>query len=889
MEKADWNTIKKHYNFLVDLNDTARADYLKKIEKKDSELAQKLREMLEADMDDETFLSKPALSKLKEIEEPDFFIGKEIDRYKLMYLLGIGGMGNVYLAERTDLEAHQQVVVKIMNTGYLSSILRKRFDLERKILSRLNHPHITRIYDGGITEQGLPYIVMEFIEGKPLMEYVSDNQLNVEERIELFLDICSAVSYAHQNFIMHRDLKPANILVTHHGIVKVIDFGIAKIVEGDSEEQEQLTKTGILPMTPAYASPEQLTNQPLTIASDIYSLGVIFYEILTENKPFPLTKNTDFSTIEKWITLTDPLKPSSSVSPEIAAYTNLATWKKKIKGDLDNIILKALKKEPTERYLSVEHLIDDINRFRNNYPVLARPDSVSYRVKKYVRRHRFGVAAAVLLFFVLVSGIAATLWQAQVAKTERDLAQYEAAKARQVTDFLIDIFENSDPDNRVSDALTAETMLRKGVENLENLKDQPELHSEMLRVVGRLFRLQHIYVPSRELLEKSLKLSNETYGVDHVEPALTKLELAATLHYLNEDDIAKQYILEAKPIIEDKFGKNSSEYARTLYFLGQFETNKGAYETALDYFNEAENLFSNIDPLADKDWHQLLNLYNGIARIKFMTKDYSNAIQYYHKSLKISYKIEGELSQNISINYYNLSNAFFQSKQIDSAEIYISKSLDLANKLFGDNSNQRSLSGLSLLAAIKSEKGEIDEAEKYAKKALDVAVSIFNKDNFNTAISMYTLGDILIKQKKNSEGEAHILEATSIFEKTLGASHPSLSVVYSENAKNFNAMNKYPQAISYQKKSLEIHKQHFENRKVDKAEMKHKLAEYIQKDSPNNNEIEPLLITSLETYKEELGIADEKTQQVVQSLVNWHENSGRIDKAAEFKKLLDTN
>lgn len=260
MEKSAWENIKKHYNFLSDLSESGRENYLSKIEEKDLKLAEQLRNMLKVD-DEETFLNQPALSKIKELEEPDFFIGKEIDRYKLMYLIGVGGMGNVYLAERTDLEAHQQVVVKIMNTGYLSKSLRRRFDLERRILSRLNHPHITRIYDGGITEQGLPYIVMEYIDGKPLMEYIVDNKLSLSQRLELFIDVASAVSYAHQNFIMHRDLKPANILVTHHGIVKVIDFGIAKIMEGEEpDEENQITQTGIIPLTPAYASPEQLSN-----------------------------------------------------------------------------------------------------------------------------------------------------------------------------------------------------------------------------------------------------------------------------------------------------------------------------------------------------------------------------------------------------------------------------------------------------------------------------------------------------------------------------------------------------------------------------------------------------------------------------------------------------
>lgn len=888
MERERWENIKKHYNFLLDLSESAREDYLIKVADKDADLADRLRSMLLADHEDETFLNRPALTKLKEIQEPDFFVGKEIDRYKLMYLIGVGGMGNVYLAERTDLEAHQQVVVKIMNTGYLSNSLRQRFDLERKILSRLNHPHITRIYDGGITEQGLPYIVMEYIDGKPLMEYINDNKLGVDERIELFLDMASAVSYAHQNFIMHCDLKPANILVTNHGIVKVIDFGIAKILDTDDDNlKNQITHTGIIPLTPAYASPEQVTKKPLTIATDIYSLGVVLYEMLTQNKPFPISKNTEYSTVEKWITQRDPLKPSASISPEIEPFANLKTWQKKLRGDLDNIILKTLKKNPQERYSSVEHLIDDINRYKDNYPVVARPNSLKYRFNKYVKRRKVVVAAASILFIVLIGGISSTLWQADRARKERDVAQYEAAKARQIKDFVIDLFENSDPDRRATETMTVESILEKGVENLEDLHDHPKLHSEMLRVVGRLYRLQRLYYPSKETLEKSLEIGLAAYGENHVEPAITKLELASTLHYLSENDRALTYLLEAKPIIEGNFGKISPEYARTVYFLGQFETNKGAYDTALEYLDEAKHVFDNMDVLTDKDLHQLLNIYNGIARVRFMTKDYTNAIAYYHKSLKISDDIEGEVSQNKSINYYNLSNTYFQMEQLDSADIYINKHLETYNILFGDNSDEYSMSGLSLLASIKSEKGEIDEAEKTARQALHASIVTYGEKNFNTAISRYTLGEILIKQNKFKEGEAHILEATSVFEDALGDAHPSLSVVYAANSDNYKAMNNLAKAVSYLRHAIEIHKDYVKDRPLDRAEMKFKLAEYMDEITPNNNEIESLLTESYETYKNEKGVSDSITQKIANQLTKWYQRTNQAEKVMIFQDELN--
>lgn len=882
MEKEEWEKIKQHYNFLVDLNDSAQEEYLLKVEKKNPELAERLRNMLKADQEEETFLEKPALTKLKEIEEPDYFIGKEVDRYLLKYLIGIGGMGNVYLAERTDLEAHQQVVVKIMNTGYLSKSLRQRFDLERRILSRLNHPHITRIYDGGITEQGLPYIVMEYIDGKPLMEYIKDEKLSIDERLDLFIDIAEAVSYAHQNFIMHRDLKPANILVNRHGIVKVIDFGIAKIME--NEEDDQITQTGMIPLTPAYASPEQLSKKPLTIATDIYSLGVVLYEMLTQNKPFPVSQNSDYSTIEKWVTQRDALKPSSSISPELEAVVNKKTWKNKLTGDLDNIILKTLKKNPEERYISVGHLVDDIHRHRNNYPVIARPDKLGYRINRYIKRHKVGVAASFILFLVLVGGISSTLWQAEKVRKERDVAQYEAKKSRQITDFVVELFETSDPDLKISDTITAETMLRKGAENLNKLKDQPELYSEMLRVIGRLYRLQRMFHPSKEFLEKSLEIAQEIYGDQHLETAITKVELASTLHYLNENEVAVQYLLDAKPVFQENFGKNSMEYARILYHLGQFETNKGNYAIALDYLLESETSLMRLETQTKQKLEQLLNVYNRIARVRFLTKDYLAAVEYYRKSLQIGYRVEGEISQNVSINYYNLSNAYLQLEEIDSAEVYIQKSLEISKKLFGADAEENFHTVASLYAAIKLEKGEIDVAADYARQAIDASISVFGPENFNTGISMYTYGDILLAQEKYEEGEKYINSATLIFENILGDSHPSYTVIYSENGQNYAKMGKWTKAVEFMRKTIASHQQFSPEATLESADYKIKLAEYLRQSDPGNKEIEMLLQECFEVYKKEKGAQDETTRAIAAELNTWNEHAGKTGSTVNLQK-----
>lgn len=885
MEKEVWENIKKHYSFLVDLNPLAQEDYLKKIDKKDTSLANKLREMLKADGEDETFLSKPALSKLKEIETPDFFVGKEIDRYKLLYLIGIGGMGNVYLAERTDLEAHQQVVVKIMNTGYLSSVHRKRFERERKILSRLNHPHITRIYDGGITDQGLPYIAMEFIEGKPLMEYIEDNQCSIDERLELFMDICSAVSYAHQNFIMHRDLKPANILVTNHGIVKVIDFGIAKILEDDEAFEDQLTRTGILPMTPAYASPEQLSNKPLTIASDVYSLGVVLYEILTENKPYPVTKNSDFSTIERMVISNDPLKPSTSVSPEISRFSNLTIWKKKIKGDLDNIILKALKKEPSERYLSVTHLIEDLNRFKNNYPVLARPDSVTYRIKKYVRRHRIGVASAAALFLVLVLGLATTLWQANIAKQERDLAQTEAQKARQITDFLIEIFEYASPDRAIGEVVTAEDMLKNASENLINLTEQPELHGEMLRVIGHLYYKLRMFDLSYNHLNHSLEVLQLALGDNHIETAKTKLELAETLRYLDKPDQANLLAKTAEPVYAKHYGKTSFEYATALNKIGSIYSDIGDYENAKIYLKKAVSIFNDLQKSSNEDLAVIASNYNDLGLVYYFNYEIDLALENYRKALDISTKAFGSHHQDISVYYHNIASLYLYISEIDSAEINAKKSHNVIKNVFGDSPNDRLKSSLRLLSAIEYQKGNYLESEQLDRRALDIAVEVFGREHSQTALEIMSLGITLITNGNFMEGEALVLEAIAILEKTRGVDHPHLIAAYSSTARGYSLMNQWDNAVFYAKKVLDLQQLHFNDEKLEQAEIKFVLANYML-NTNKKQEAEPHFVNSFLILKNEMGIEHYKTQEKLKGLIRYYEKTHNQKMVDEYKQLL---
>ncbi|HMB89835.1 MAG TPA: serine/threonine-protein kinase, partial [Rhodothermales bacterium] len=432
----------------------------------DPTLRQELESLLAADdeAEAEAFMGTPAASLTGGFSEGvaaspshDTLIGQQVGAYMVRRRLGSGGMGDVYLAERSK-PFRSYVAIKIIRRGMDTREVLLRFEMERQILAALNHSHIARLLDGGMTDDGLPYFAMEYVEGEPITAYCDKNRLNVEERLHLFQVVCQAVQFAHQNLIIHRDLKPSNILVTKEGTVKLLDFGIAKLLNpGMSPVTMPVTRTELRLMTPEYASPEQVRGEPLTTASDEYSLGVILYELLTGHRPYRLTQRTQAEIIEA-VCQQDPERPSTRVTkteqirradgtteeitPETVGSLRavpVERLRRRLKGDLDNIVLMALRKEPDRRYESAAALGQDLERYLAGQPVMAHRDTRSYRLRKFVQRHRVAVVAGIVVLVSLVGGLGTTLWQASEARQERDRAQIEAQKAEEVKEFLLSL------------------------------------------------------------------------------------------------------------------------------------------------------------------------------------------------------------------------------------------------------------------------------------------------------------------------------------------------------------------------------------------------------------------------------------------------------------------
>ena len=505
MTPENWKKVKSIVELAVDLAPDRRAAFLDERCAEDVTLRTEVESLLAADNTNAQLLEGNFSTAVFGSDGPDALIGKQIGHYKITAEIGAGGMGSVYLAQRADGAFEQKAAIKLIKRGMDSDAIQKRFINERQILASLEHPNIAHLIDGGTTSDALPFFVMEYIEGETILDYATKKDLDLEARLELFRKVCSAVSYAHQNLVIHRDLKPSNILVTNDGTPKLLDFGIAKLLKSDTSN-EQSTKNIIF--TPEYASPEQVRSEKLTTATDIYSLGVILYELLTGNRPYD-TNDKSLGDILRSICETEPERPSSVVSrPRSGQHgtgqnnkqTDPRSKKQALLGDLDNIILKALRKEPERRYSSVEQFSEDIRLHLAGLPVMAITDTWGYRATKFVGRNKVPTVAAAVFLVTILGGSSATLYQARIAQRERLRAEQRFNDVRTLANSFL--FEFHDAIQPLSGSTPARKLVvSRALEYLDKLAveatDDVALQRELGTAYERIGKIQgNSYFPN---------------------------------------------------------------------------------------------------------------------------------------------------------------------------------------------------------------------------------------------------------------------------------------------------------------------------------------------------------------------------------------------------------
>src|ERR1041385_1869007 len=493
MEAERWRRIDDLLQGALDCAPDRRGAFLENACGQDAALRSEVESLLDAYLRAGSLTAGPAFEdgmRVLNQDQPeagtDSMVGRRIGPYQIIRLIGSGGMGAVYLAARVDGAFQKEVAVKVIRRGLDTGRIIRRFSSECQMLASLDHPNITRVLDAGTTDDGLPYFVMEKMEGQPIDRFCQAAGLDLNGRLRLFRTVCEAVQCAHRNLIVHCDIKPGNVLVTAEGVPKLLDFGIARLLRPPAEDATRDAATAALYlMTPEYASPEQVRGATVTTVSDVYSLGILLYQLLTGELPNRLLRRTP-AEIERSICEQEPARPSL-VAPRAIGRC--------LRGDLDNIVLMAIRKDPRQRYGSVEQVSEDIRRYLEGLPVIARPETRGYRAAKFVRRHKASVAAAMLIFFLLAGGITATLWQAAVARHERDAARLEQAKAARINAFLQEMVGYSavtagGPNHTSRDATVAE-MLDDAAQRVETeLADQPQVKAGMLATIGSTYMVQ---------------------------------------------------------------------------------------------------------------------------------------------------------------------------------------------------------------------------------------------------------------------------------------------------------------------------------------------------------------------------------------------------------------
>jgi serine/threonine-protein kinase len=691
------------------------------------------------------------------------FVGRVVGPYRILEHLGSGGMGTVYLAERADQQFRQRVALKILRAEASDRHLRDRFHVERQLLARLQHPKIARLYDGGVTEDGRPWFAMEYVGGRPLDRHCVEENLPISRRVELLIQVCEAVQHAHTNMIVHRDLKPSNILVTGEGEVRLLDFGIAKPLEPE-EDMTRLTRTGGHVMTPEYASPEQVRGEPISAASDVYSLGVVMYRTLADRRPYELESLTP-AELERAVCEVEPPPPSNVASDPARRRT--------LTGDLDTIVLKALAKAPQRRYPSVEALADDLRRYLDGRPVLARPDSTAYRVGKFVRRHRWGVTAAAAVFVSLIAGVVGTAWKAEEARAHAETASMERDRAQRVSEMLVRLFEGTDPGTVGPEAAAVRGLLDRGRERMEaDLEDDPAVRATLALTMGRAYRNLGVYAAAETLLTRALRERRALAGEDDdASVAEVLCQLGNTLLDLGRIEEAGQRFREALDILSSDPGADHVLVSNLNHGLGAAHQHVAELDSAIAHYEVAVAIVRG-DP-ARFEPHDLAIALSNLGAARHHAGDLAAADSLLREAVEIhDRRPTMTASQATALN--NLAS--LRAKQGDhaAAESLLRRSLAIREQVFGEG-HPLVASSRNNLASILDRQGKSDEAEQLHRQALADRRAAFGDVHSSVAHSLNNLGVVLRNRGDLSGAEPLLRESLAIRRQLYAEPHPELA------------------------------------------------------------------------------------------------------------------
>jgi serine/threonine protein kinase/heme exporter protein D len=906
-----WSRLEALLDQALELPIDRRGTLLDRVGREDPALRERVEQLLAADAAAGDFLNDGAeawlrsgpLTPAHRAEQGALDVGARVGPYRVIHELGRGGMGIVYRAERADGEFAQVVAVKLVRRGLDGDGTTIRFRRERQILAQLDHPAIARLLDGGLHTDGRPYFAMELVDGEPITTYCDRRLLSIDARVQLFGRVCEAVQYAHGRLIVHRDLKPANIFVTTTGDLKLLDFGIAKLLTNDdASESPELTRTGLPPLTPAYAAPEQLRGEPASTATDVYALGVILFELLTGRRP-PGSASSGFDRAaldaepprpSNVVVLEDPDEAQSideiaharSVAPRVLAAS--------LTGDLDAIVLKALRREPRHRYIGAGALFDDLERFLQGQPVTARPDDRRYRAGKFVRRHRVGLAVAASLVALLVAFAATTAFQARRLAQERDRANREAQTAQAVNDFLQNDLlaqagasaqartaTKADPDLKVRTALDRAAARIEG-----KFQAQPLVEASIRLTIGKTYKDLGLYQEAEQHLGRALDLHRGVLGERHVDSLTATGEMASLLireaKYEDADrlltksletaqqtvgagdphtlmimsNLAQSYMFQGKHAEAESFalkvvdgnrrvlGQEHQETLTSMGVLASLYWRQGKYA-------EAEPVRAQVVQLQRRllgDEHpDTLTSTNNLALITLYRGKYAEAEALLTQLLETMRRVLGEEHMETMISTGNLGLVYFRQGRYGEAEPLFEKTLALKQRVLGDL-HPETLTSMNNLAVLYRTEGKYQQAESLYRRVQGINSKVFGEEHPNTMLTMNGIAFLYMLQGKTAQAEALYNETLGMQRRILGEEHPDTINTTSNLAAMYVKEGRNAEAESLSTKVLDVRRRVLGERHLDTLRSMNALA-LLYLNTGRSTQAESLLRAALGIYE----------------------------------------
>ena len=784
MQPQEWERVKALVGEALERPPVERARFVEMLAQEDENVRREVESLLASHESAGDFIETPATREaagvLSDQAEPPAAPSR-IGAYRVIGTLGKGGMGSVYLAERTDDAYRKRVAIKVMKRGMDTDEIIRRFRSERQVLAGLDHPHIVRLLDGGTTADGLPYFVMDYVVGETIDEYCRSRRLSLADRLRLFLKVLSAVQSAHRNLVVHRDLKPSNILVTSDGEPKLLDFGIAKVLDPHVFDQTVWETVAYMrPMTPDYASPEQVTGRVITTSSDVYSLGVLLYELLTGSRPYRLGDRR-LDEIERAICESQPVRPSTVVSRDTiaveAAGLEPRRLRRQLQGDLDTILMTAMQKEPQRRYPTVDAFAEDIRRYLTSLPVLARPDSLTYRAGKFARRHRAGLAATVLVLISLAVGFIATVWQARAAQIQRAKAERRFNDVRKLANAYL--FEFHDAIANLPGSTPARALVvKRALEYLDSLaaesEDDPTLRAELATAYAKIGDVQwnRYYANlgntagALESQRKALAIRQTLFAANSGSDAL-KLDLASSHALLGDVLVATgdlraalaayQQSLQIREEVAARDPANlqlqrpvAISHQRIGDTLGNPGfANLGDTAGALRHYESMQAVFQNAvkaNPGDASARHSLSIGHEKIGDVRRGTGDLDGALQKYEASLTIRRELATQdpanvrLLRDLAVAYGKVGTTAESMGDIARARAEYSEMLGIRQRLASfDAADAGARYDLArahrVLADLDYRQGHGDDAARHYREALALVRALATADRTNTEFS----------------------------------------------------------------------------------------------------------------------------------------------------------